>query len=237
MGNEVRSWLKSLNSYSYPVKLYLYKEAWRFPCHFKKDIIGDRESTMKFENYFREKARQSIEVYFEVIFWKLFSQKNIRDKKTTEIIKEIIERKTKPEELYGAIKDFTVNPSKSKLQELRSLLNIKTNVLAIPLTFVAFFCPEKYPMVDKNVAKWVNKNLAKHNQNRQAKLTPFVSLEKSTSLTDVDFQSYLNWVDWCNETAQILTDNTSIKWRARDVEMAVFTAIRTRDNLELEILT
>lgn len=151
------------------------------------------------------------------------------------MIDKIIERKTKPEELCDAIKVFIINPSKLKLQKLRCLLGIKTNVLAIPLTFVAFFNPEKYPMVDKNITEWVNQNFASHNKNRQAQLTPFVSLEQFTSLRDVDFQSYLNWVRWCNETAQILTNGTDIKWRARDVEMAVFTA--ERNDMELNILT
>lgn len=71
-GDGIHSWLKALNSYSYPVKLYLYKQADQFPNHFKKDIVGNIESTIEFENYFREDANQSIEVYFEVIFWKLF---------------------------------------------------------------------------------------------------------------------------------------------------------------------
>lgn len=150
------------------------------------------------------------------------------------MIEKIIEQKTEPEELCNAIKVFIINPCKHKLQELRYLLGIRTHVLAIPLTFAAFFNPEKYPMVDKNIAEWVNQNFAKHNKHRQAKLTQFISLKKFTSLRDIDFQSYLNWVSWCNETAQILIKRTDFKWRPRDVEMAVFTA--RRDNIQLDIL-
>lgn len=229
------SWLDALNKYSYPVNLCDYEKAHLYPNHFKKLIIGDRESTIDFENYFRKNAHKSIEVYFEVIFWKLYSQEKIRQRRTTEMILRILRQKTKPQKLYDAIKSFTINPSLSRLKNIRKLLGIKTNVLAVPLTFPAFLNPEKYPMVDNVVARWVNENFIKHNSNRQAKLTPFVSPKKGfTSLRDIDFQSYLNWVGWCNETAYILTQRTSMKWRARDVEMAVFTA--KRRNLKLNVL-
>jgi len=229
----MRSWIEALNTYSYPVKLSCYKHYNRFQNYFNKDIIGDRNSTMEFENYFRENARRSIEVYFEVIFWKLYSQVIIRQRRTTEMINNILKLKTKPYELYDAIEAFTINPSKSNLQDLRLLLGIKTDVLAVPLTFVAFFNPEKYPMVDNVVARWVNANHIKHNASRQTKLTPFVSTYRYTSLKEIDFRSYVNWVGWCNEGAQILTDKTSIKWRARDVEMAIFAA---RNNLQLNVI-
>jgi hypothetical protein len=53
------------------------------------------------------------------------------------------------------------------------------------------------------------------------KLSPFTTL-KYTSLQDNNFPNYLNWVNWCREVAEVLTELTGEKWRARDVEMAVF---------------
>ncbi|GAJ05736.1 unnamed protein product, partial [marine sediment metagenome] len=40
----------------------------------------------------------------------------------------------------------------------------------------------------------------------------------------VDFDFYLHWVYWARHTAKKLSQQTEMKWRARDVEMAVFTA-------------
>ena len=54
------------------------------------------------------------------------------------------------------------------------------------------------------------------------------------SLQDDDFPNYLNWVNWCQEVAQVLTELTSKQWRARDVEMAVFTA--QRNGMTLNVL-
>jgi len=54
-----------------------------------------------------------------------------------------------------------------------------------------------------------------------------------TSLRDNDFTNYLHWIAWCRECAQELTDITETRWRARDVEMAVFTAQRDRTFLNV----
>ena len=232
MVEKIYSWIKALNSYSYTVSLSCYEHSNRFPNHFDKYITGDRNSTIEFENYFRKNARRSIEVYFEVVFWKLYSQKRIRQGSTTRIVNYMLRERINPELLYNAIKHFVDVPNRQNLQNIRDLLGIKTDVLAIPLTFPAFLNPKKYPMVDNNVARWVNANFTKHNRNRQARLTPFAL--GYTSLRDNDFRNYLNWVSWCNEIAQILTNKTSIKWRPRDVEMAVFTA--KRKDLELNVL-
>ena len=217
-------WTKMLSRYLYPVRLSCFEYSNRFPQHFNKNIIGDRKSTIAFENYFRENAKNTIEVYFEVVFWKLYSQANNRQRGTIRIMNYITSNKIAPKVLFEAMTNFVDMPSRRNLQNFHSLLGIKTNVLAVPLTFISFFNPKKFPMVDNVVARWVNQNFAKHNNNRQNKLTPFI--RGYTSLRDNDFENYLNWVGWCNEVAKLLTKRTCNEWRARDVEMAVFTAER-----------
>ena len=65
------SWINALNAYLYPVNLQRYKRKNEFPGFFEREIIGDRNSTIEFENYYREKAPKNKEIYFGVIFWKL----------------------------------------------------------------------------------------------------------------------------------------------------------------------
>ena len=223
------SWINALSNYSYPVILSSYENSGQFPGHFLRDIAGDRGSTIEFEDYFRENARSSIEVYFEVIFWKLYSQKQIRYRSTRRIVDHVQGEKINPEPLHNAIECFVEEATQRNLRNIRKLLGIKTNVLAIALTFPAFLNPEKYPMIDNNVAKWVNANFISHNRYRQARLTPFAF--GYTTLRDNDFGNYLSWVEWCNEMAEVLTSETDLQWRPRDVEMAVFTA--KRKNLQL----
>jgi len=226
------SWMEALSSYSYPVDLSCYENGNRFPNHFLREIGGDRDSTIEFEDYFRENAGRSIEVYFEVVFWKLYSRKQIRQRSTTRITEYVLAERIRPSSLYEAIESFADEPTQRNLRMIRKLLGIRTNVLAVALTFPAFLNPKRYPMVDNNVAKWVNANFTRHNRNRQARLTPFTF--GYTSLRDNDFGNYLNWIEWCNETAGILTSETNLQWRPRDVEMAVFTA--KRKDIELAVL-
>jgi len=224
--------MKALKSYFYPVRLHDYERSDLFPNHFNNEIAGDRISTIGFENRFRENAQESVEVYLEVVFWKLYSQKRIRQGGTSRIVDYVLGNSIEPKRLYKAIRRFVEVPQKQNLQNIRDSLGIRTNVLAIALTFPAFLAPEKYPMVDNNVARWVNAHHAEHNRHRQARLTPFYL--GYTSLRDNDFSNYIDWVHWCNEMAQILSERTGVIWRPRDVEMAVFTA--ERKNLELNIL-
>lgn len=74
--------------------------------------------------------------------------------------------------------------------------------------------------------KWVNANLTEHNETCENKLTRFKM--NSTTLRDNDFPNYLNWINWCREMAHKLSRVIKEEWRARDVEMAVFTAQRNK---------
>jgi len=87
-------------------------------------------------------------------------------------------------------------------------------------------------LIDNIVARWVNKNFVEHSRNRVVQLTRFNL--RYTSLRDNDYLNYLGWVCWCREMAEILSEETDFKWRARDVEMAMFTA--ERNNLELNVI-
>ena len=220
----INSWLKALNEYSYPVRLNEYERSAAYSNHFKHNIVGDRASTVSFENYFRKNCDKAIEVYFEVIFWKLYSQPAYRQRGTSRIIDYITKKGVPAESLAKSLNIFVEQPSRRNLTSLRKLLGISTNVLAVPLTLVSFYQPEKYPMIDNVTAKWVNMYREKHNESTQFKLTPFS--RNYTSLRYNDFENYLNWVDWCNETALQLSSQTDLKWRPRDVEMVIFTDYR-----------
>ena len=226
------SWKRALRAYSYPVDLRKYRNAGQFPGFFDMDIAGDRKSTMAFEKHYRKTAPTKIEPYFEVIYWKLFSQGTRADTKTHEIVCEMRKTGVTAPQLWNAIQQFIDSQTIDNVKEIRKLLGLKTNVLAVPLTFPALASPEKLPMVDMQVARWVNKNHDKHNNNREKKLIQFKI--NYTSLRDNDFPSYLSWVAWCQEVAQVLTRHGSEEWRVRDVEMAIFTA--ERKNMKLEVL-
>ncbi|MEA1924478.1 MAG: hypothetical protein U9M95_01265 [Candidatus Altiarchaeota archaeon] len=224
------TWVQALKSYSYPVDLRLYERGYGFPGFFNTLIKGDRYSTIAFEGRFREKGPNELGAFFEVIFWKLYSQEGRRQKGTNRILDFVKEKEVKAGQLWDAVQGFVECQSIRNLINIRKLLGIKSRVLAVPLTLPALASPETLPMIDNQVAKWVNINYRTYSENMQNKLTPFKM--NYTSLQQNDFDSYLSWIAWCRETAQILEDSTGKRWRPRDVEMAVFTAKRSKIDLD-----
>ena len=219
-----QSWIRALKSYSYPVTLSKYTDGGAFPGFFTRDIPGDRDTTIEFEGYFRDNSDKMVEVYFEVVFWKLYSQPMVRQGTTNRIVDYVTMQGVEASELRCAVDLFVQKPTKANLSVLRALLGIKTDVLALALTFPAFSDPWAFPMVDTKTARWVKEHHSHFNLNSGNRLTPF-KLNYS-SLRYNDFDNYLNWVAWCRETAEVLTKSTNLQWRARDVEMAVFAAAR-----------
>ncbi len=229
----LNSWEKALNEYSYCVKLKNYERASEFSSFFDQSISGDRESTIALEKHFRTNAEDNIEAFFEVIYWKLYTQGGRGEHRTNEIVDFIQKEEITSEELWDSIQKFIESPEKDNLQNIRDMLGLTTPVLAVPLTLVAFANPKKFPMIDNRVASWINENYSDHNANKRNKLTPFK--KNYNVLRDNDFDNYLNWIYWSREVAQILTKKTELNWRARDVEMAIFTAQQS-DKLHLDVL-
>lgn len=225
--------MHALQKYSYRVHLNDFVSSNKYRPFFTAEIEGDRESTMAFEKRFQQNAIDSLEAYFEVLFWKLYSQGMIRDKTTIRTISYMEKQKTDPCLLWERISSFVHEPNLVNLKAIRLLLGYSSPVLAVCLTFPTFHSPDLFPMVDNQVARWVNSNCEKYNSGSiRARLAPFFM--NYTSLRDNDFPNYLKWVDWCREVATLLTGKTGFHWRARDVEMAVFTS--QRSNLWLNIL-
>jgi len=227
-----KSWKEALTTYSYPVDMKCYEKAREFPGFFCTVIKGDRNSTMAFEDHYQKLAPTEIAAFFEVVFWKLYSQRNRCQKGTTRIVDFVQETVITPERLWEAVQLFVRTQTRENLKRIRGALGIRTDVLAVPLTLPALASLETIPMIDNQVARWVTHNYIDHNTNRVATLAPFEM--NYTSLRDNDFSSYLRWVHWCREVAQVLTNLTAQRWRARDIEMAVFTA--QRNGMALNVL-
>ena len=181
------TWDISLKKYRYPVDLKSFVYANKFNNFFSMQINGDRDATIKFENNFREKATDDIVAYAEVIYWKLFSQPLVRNGSTFNIIDYLMNNKINAKTLYNRVNEFILEPSRKNLKDLRKTFGITSPVLAVCLTFPAFIDPKNYPMVDKQIARWVNENYGIHSQNCINKLTPFKL--NGTSLQDNDFET------------------------------------------------
>lgn len=223
------SWLEALDQYKYPVDFRAFRgkaglaEEW-----FNLDIAkGDREETVQFENRFRSHAGSRFEPWYEVIFWKMASQGRRADVQTERAIRHIKERGIKAEDLWLHCFEFVASGKKNSFLRFQKLL-FKSESIATALTFSAFCCPAKFPMVDTRIARYVAFEGLPHRfrESREIEKTLSRYREKSSPgvLTTRDWPFVEAWFEWCREMAPKLPGTVNITWRARDVEMAVFRA-------------
>lgn len=222
-----QTWINALNQYNYPVKLADYRYVSDFQRLFKQQIQGDRNSTIAFEDRFQSNI-QGIEAWCEVVFWKLYSQRQYRDTNTKKCWDFWRRKNITAKDLYNAAKNFIVNNDRDSFNEYRKLWPFyRSRVIAVLATPISFLKPDYFPMIDTRIAKWVDSQLNIHNKsdlNGPQLIKSQYGQTASTVLTMADFDFYLHWIHWTRHTANKLSQQTGMKWRARDVEMAVFTA-------------
>lgn len=222
-------WTIAFNEYRYPFDLQRYDGAAEHPGWFvRASLSGDPLETKAFEDYFRAHARDSLEPWFEVVYWKVYNQPLARNKTTRAVIRRLRLQSVSPTLLWDRCNRFVDNPTRDNFEAFRVLL-VATNALAVAATFPAFIDPVRFPMVDRRVARWVATYASQHNASDPEAprlLTPEtpVLLDKAAVLTMRDFHFYQQWIHWCRYTARKLGEITGQPWRARDVEMAVFCA-------------
>ena len=220
------TWTDALEKYRYPVDLQGFADAGHYPGWFEVNIYpGDPLQTMGFETRFREQARDHLEAWAEVVFWKLYSIGSGRAARTT---RNLLARETAIEDLWARCMAYVERPDRGTFRAFRRKLGFAAPVVATAATFPAFVCPRDFPMVDTQVARWAIQN---HDRHRYADvggpdLQGVESLPTVGVLRESHWSFVESWIEWCRFTARELGHRTGRVWRARDVEMAVFTAQR-----------
>jgi hypothetical protein len=227
-------WKCILDGYRHPINLSDLEGQWRLLGNLKK---GDRTETIEFENSFREQAPHHLEPWFEVVFWRLYGDKQASERAKV-IIDTLKRRGILAQDLWGACCQFIDNPGERRFKAFQKLI-VAGRHIDVAVSFPAFIAPDRFPMVDGQIAKWVRKNHEAHNMFAQdtGRLLPptYFDLAKDLSLTIFDYPFYEQWIPWCQLKSKQLTELSGSQWRARDVEVAVSTAQRT--GLELPPVT
>ena len=144
----------ALAQYQYPVDLTRFTGVQEHPGWFNLNIEPeDRLQTMRFEARFRKQARHHLKAWGEVVFWKLCTTGSARKKLT----QQVLDSKVPPDTLWSACTDYIESGSMESFKALRNRLFRNTGV-ATTATFPAFICPERFPMVDRQVTRWANEN-------------------------------------------------------------------------------
>lgn len=110
------TWTSARNAYKYQVNLNNYERAGEFPGFFEMDVQGDRASTIDFENHFRATAQNEVAAFFEVVFWKLYTQPLFRQRHTNRIVDFVNQNGVTAERMWEAL---------HPLEAMRDLLHME----------------------------------------------------------------------------------------------------------------
>jgi hypothetical protein len=139
-------WIRSLDGFRYQVAMQNYENADQYPGFFNFPIpLGDRSNTIAFENHFRELAVTNIEVWLEVVFWKMYSQAHRRNEKTNQVAKHLQNESISPQVLLEACNEYIGNDTRANLDAISKLLGFSSRAIAIAATFPAFLRPDLFP--------------------------------------------------------------------------------------------
>ena len=225
------TWGKALDSYRYPVDLTDFPDAPKHGGWFALNVApGDPLQTMGLETRFRQQARDHLAAWAEVVFWKLYSGRRDNAVKSAA---RLLGSETSAADLWLSCGGYIANPSIETFRTFRSKL-FRHSVVATATTFPAFICPEEVPMVDTQITHWARKNDHLHGYARLGgpDIERVPELKSGSVLKESHWPFVESWIAWCRFTAWKLSQFTGRAWRARDVEMAVFTAQRNSLTLE-----
>ena len=162
----------------------------------------------------------------EVWYWKNYGTYQSRDRVTRRLLTHLANTSGWTA-FCSAVRDACARPTFDAFRQLQGACN-QHSAFATPVTFVAFYQPESYPMADKHIANWRAQNRARmgfergpaFSQRSDGWVEAMVASDTKARRTRL---AYLAWAEFCRNYAQRIGD-----WRARDVEMAVWMAQKQR---------
>ena len=229
------TWINALRRYHWQVDLATFKHAREYPGYFNRTITP--AGVVEFENIFRASLNEPghYQVAGEVCFWKNFGNFQARNRITKRLLDHLSVRANWAT-FVNVVRTISQNPTFEKLDALCQACG-QPNGFATPITFVAFYDPDHFPMVDKHIAYWWRIHPATFGH---AQATAFSQRNDGWIQTTnagnrkQNWKAYLDWKAFCCVYAERLTQRCGTEWRARDVEMAVWIA--QKNNLVLNSL-
>ena len=209
------AWKAARDRFEWPVDLRKFKDAKKHPGFF--DRVVESDQIVRFEDGFRACLTPTgrVESAAEVAYWKNGKNHKGRDRITRDLM-EWIHSPERWMKFVEALRELADSPSWKSFQNFIGS-NGQVSAFSVPLTFLSFYDPVNFPMVDKRIGKWWSTRFPLQPQftwdTKRTRITP----------TMKSFEAYIAWTDFCRHQAAELTRVSGEPWRARDVEMAVWS--------------
>ena len=220
-----KTWIDAYEKYNWTVNLTKFKDSVKYPNYFNYVITP--ANVVAFEDKSRAMidGAGSFEVAGEVCFWKNYGNFQSRNRITQRLLLHL-EIPQNWAIFIRALKRLSKNPSFNNFIAFRKACN-QPRGFATPITFLAFYNPVEYSMVDKHIADWWAKNKTEYGFGT----SPIFSQRSdgwiqtyTISQNKQNWNAYIAWTRFCRGYAELASRNCRLNWRARDVEMAVWEA-------------
>ncbi len=221
MYTEYEIWKEQLSTYSWDVNLASFKYAKEYPGFFNRVVRPTQ--VVQFETMLRNTINDSgnYQIAGEVCYWKNYGNHQSRDELTNTLLHHLVIRSDWLH-FCSTVQTVCTHPILDAFLELQYASG-QSKGFATVITYISFYNPQLFPMVDKHIANWWSTN----RQHFGLNLKPtFAQRESdgwiettSSSLVSQNWNAYMEWTYFCRDYAQHLGG-----WRARDVEMAVWMA-------------
>lgn len=222
-------WTRALTSFDWKIDLATFKGARRYPGHFDR-VIGP-DDLQDFEDRFREAVEKdgSPAAAGEVAYWKIFGSFQARNKVTSNILSHL-EDPGRWQQFRSALILLAQDPSFANFVDFQTACN-QPRGFALPLTFLSFYRPLKFPMVDKFIAHWWKT----YKDDCSFGDAPDFVLRKEDGWIDASSQkklkqnwdAYLSWTAFSRTEAIWVLRNCGLTWRPRDIEKAIWMMQRS----------
>jgi HEPN domain-containing protein len=216
-GRFAKRWSYARAAFDWKADLRKFCDRQKFEGFFDREITPS--SLGEFEQVFRDSLSTSeLRRAGEVCFWKNFRRN--RDELTRQLLGHL-----EPAENWVAfvdrLKKLSSNPTFDNFGAFRRAC-AEEHGFATPITFLAFYDPDRFPMIDRYIGDWCADNAERF----QLCQTHRFARRKDGLIrgSEASWKAYLAWTEFCRRTAKRLAELTRQSWRARDVEMAVWTA-------------
>ncbi|MCY4653128.1 MAG: hypothetical protein OXC95_08190 [Dehalococcoidia bacterium] len=137
------TWEKALKAYTYPessklpLDLSKFIDASKYPGWFECRIDnGALSETRAFEDRFRELAPHHLEAWYEVVFWKMYSQSVWSNSTTQTAIANVEKAGVSANDLWTLCHEYMANLDKRAFRDFRNKLF--SSGIATVATFPAF---------------------------------------------------------------------------------------------------
>jgi hypothetical protein len=222
-------WIEALSSFHWEIDLGTFEGARHYRAHFDR-IIGP-DDLEDFENGVRDAVEKdgSYVVVGEVTYWKILGSFQLRNKITWSIL-SFLKDPDNWQKFRAALILLAQDPSFNNFLKFQQACN-QPEGFALPLTFLSFYRPLKYPMVDKFIAHWWK---AYKDDCGFSEAPDFIQREEdglidatSQKKLKQNWDAYLAWTAFARTEAIWVLKNCGLTWRPRDVEKAIWMMQRS----------